>query len=87
MSEPDPVEQANRIKAALSKGNKIYAIKLYREQTGVGLTEAKEAVEKLEAELRGSSPDGLKQSQAKGCSVGVLAVLVVIASLWRLFGA
>ena len=79
MSNPDPGDQANRVKAALLEGNKIQAIKLYREQTGVGLKEAKEAVEKLEAELRGSSPAGFKHPQAKGCSVGVLLVLLLIA--------
>ena len=32
----------------LANGNKIEAIKLYREQTGAGLNEAKEAIETLE---------------------------------------
>ena len=33
--------------ALVRKGNKIGAIKLYREKTGVGLREAKEAVERM----------------------------------------
>lgn len=33
--------------SALAAGQKILAIKLYREKTGVGLKEAKEAVERL----------------------------------------
>ena len=37
------------VMAELRAGNKINAIKLYREQTGVGLKEAKDAVEQLEA--------------------------------------
>lgn len=37
--------------AALSQGNKIEAIKLYREKTGVGLAEAKAAVDDLERKL------------------------------------
>jgi hypothetical protein len=36
---------ASQIEAALARGNKIEAIKLYREVTGVGLKEAKDAVE------------------------------------------
>ena len=36
------------IEAALAAGRKIDAIKLYREQHGVGLKEAKEAVEALQ---------------------------------------
>ena len=37
------------IRQLLSSGNKIAAIKRYREETGVGLAEAKSAVEALEA--------------------------------------
>lgn len=39
------------IREQLRSGNKIRAIKLYREQTGVGLKEAKDAVEWLEAHM------------------------------------
>ena len=35
------------------KGNKIEAIKVYRELTGVGLKEAKDAVEALERQMSG----------------------------------
>ena len=35
-----------QIQAALRSGNKIEAIKLYREMTGVGLAEAKAAIDK-----------------------------------------
>ena len=41
-----------QIKRALFAGQKIAAIKIYREQTNSGLREAKEAVEKLEARLK-----------------------------------
>jgi ribosomal protein L7/L12 len=45
------------IRSLLSQGQKIAAIKLYREQTGVGLAEAKNAVERIE---RGDGlPDGM----------------------------
>jgi len=37
------------IKAEIAAGNKIAAIKLYRDATGAGLAEAKEAVELIEA--------------------------------------
>jgi ribosomal protein L7/L12 len=39
----------HQVRAALQQGNKIEAIKLYREATGVGLKEAKEAVEALQS--------------------------------------
>lgn len=36
----------------IQRDKKIQAIKVYREQTGAGLAEAKQAVERLERELR-----------------------------------
>lgn len=44
--EPD-----EEIRQVLLQGNKIKAIKLYREQTGLGLREAKEAIDRLEQTL------------------------------------
>ena len=61
-------------------GDKIEAIKLYREATGVGLKESKEAVEAIEAEARGSQPDQLRVGgQKKGC-LGLFAVLLATAA-------
>jgi len=40
-----------QVQEALRSGNKIEAIKLYRELTGVGLAEAKQAVEAIESRL------------------------------------
>ncbi len=45
-AEPDPAK-LDEIKSLAAEGNKIMAIKLYREATGVGLAEAKEAVEAI----------------------------------------
>jgi ribosomal protein L7/L12 len=45
------------IQEALFKGDKIEAIKLYRDGTNLGLKESKEAVEKLELELRKAAPE------------------------------
>lgn len=45
------------IRQCLLRGNKIQAIKLYRQQTGLGLREAKEAIDLLEQTLpRGMEP-------------------------------
>jgi ribosomal protein L7/L12 len=44
-SASDPM-LSPQIQAALRSGNKIEAIKLYREMTGVGLAEAKAAIDK-----------------------------------------
>src|SRR5690349_4130205 len=50
IAEPKP--EFPSVLQELEQGRKIQAIKLYREQTGVGLKEAKDAVEEL-ARLRG----------------------------------
>jgi ribosomal protein L7/L12 len=42
-----------QMQEALRRGNKIEAIKIYRELTGVGLAEAKQAVERFESRLGG----------------------------------
>jgi ribosomal protein L7/L12 len=41
-----------QIQDALRRGNKIEAIKIYRELTGVGLAEAKDAIDKAEKFIR-----------------------------------
>jgi hypothetical protein len=46
-------EQEHQIKEFLTKGQKVAAVKLYREITGVGLKEAKDAVDAIEAQMRG----------------------------------
>ncbi len=73
------------IKEALFRGQKIEAIKLYREAIDVGLTEAKTAVEKMEADLRASSPEKFTAPTTKTGCLGVLAavfVVTVAAILW-----
>jgi ribosomal protein L7/L12 len=45
-SSSDPL-LSPQIQAAIRSGNKIEAIKLYREMTGVGLAEAKAVIDKV----------------------------------------
>jgi len=47
-AEPPPAEILEEVRQVLGRGEKIQAIKLYREHTGAGLKEAKEAVEALD---------------------------------------
>lgn len=85
MNNPNPEDQADRVKSALFAGRKIEAIKLYREQTGVGLAEAKTAVEKLEEELRASTPASFANPPSKGCTgAAVVLVGIVGAVSWLL---
>jgi hypothetical protein len=87
MSIPDPEQQAGRIREALFRGNKIEAIKLYRAEAAVDLATAKAAVEKLEAELRASSPESFRHAArgGKGCLIGLIATASSGALLWRMF--
>jgi ribosomal protein L7/L12 len=48
VSEAPPDDEIARL---LTKGNLIEAIKVYRQRTGVGLAEAKLAVEQMKAQL------------------------------------
>lgn len=50
-SGSDPV-MSPKIQAALRSGNKIEAIKLYREMTGIGLAEAKDVIDRAERSIR-----------------------------------
>jgi hypothetical protein len=53
------------IAEAIRAGRKIEAIKLYREAHGVGLKEAKDAVDAYEAAVRGSTRTSTKVSHTR----------------------
>jgi ribosomal protein L7/L12 len=67
MSDFLPAEVLDDIRRALAAANKIEAIKIYREATGLGLAESKAAVEAFEANpaaLRGGSDSASAFSEA-----------------------
>jgi ribosomal protein L7/L12 len=57
-ADSEPLSLDGRVIALLRDGRKIEATKLYRDLTGAGLKEAKDAVEALEREGSASSPRG-----------------------------
>jgi len=63
-----------RIIAQLREGKKIGAIKLYREKTGEGLREAKDAVEEI------ARQNGIVAPAGGGCA-SVLAAILLAAAL------
>jgi hypothetical protein len=70
------------ITECLYRGQKIQAIKLYREATGAQLVDAKNAVEKFEAELRAAAPEKFTApARGKGCSVAVTTSALLLALL------
>lgn len=70
------LDEASReaIRRAIFAGQKIAAIKHYREATGLGLKESKDFVEALETELRAAAPEQFTAPRGSGCA-GVLALL------------
>ncbi len=68
-AEPQTLD--GRVLALLRNGRKIEAIKLYRDITGAGLKEAKDAVEALE---RGGSPPNTRD-ESRGDDSDVLELL------------
>ena len=77
MDAPISEDKLASIKEALFQGKKILAIKLYREATGTGLAEAKDAVDKMEQELKRFSPEKFAAPSRTGC----FGVLVAVCSL------
>ena len=55
-----------KIKSLLSKNKKIDAIKIYREEYGIGLNEAKNAVERIEASMMSGGVESLPYEPAIG---------------------
>src|SRR5437763_16416727 len=82
-----PESEASKIREFLFAGRKIEAIKLLREVSGLGLAEAKTVVEKLEGELRQSSPEKFT-GRAKGCGTAVVCCLLFVGCCaWLVSGA
>lgn len=61
----DPVLEA-KLKSLLSKGKKIEAVKIYREEYGVSLKEAKDAVDRVEASMPRSTATAIPYEAAIG---------------------
>ncbi len=73
-------ESRESIRQAIFAGQKIEAIKRFREATGQGLKESKDFIEALEAELRTAAPEQFSAKSASGCA-GVLALMSLAGML------
>lgn len=81
MLKPFPEEKIVELSQFIYRGEKIQAIKLYRELTGLGLKEAKDEVETLETSLRQSTPEKFTAPpRGKGC-LGVVAMVCLGGAL------
>lgn len=75
--QPDDSDLTQQIVHLLGRGEKIEAIKIYRQRFSVGLKEAKEAVERL------GEQNGIPVSSGSGCLGVVLLGITVIVGLWN----
>ena len=66
MSTPLSEGDLNAVRNEIFAGRTITAIKLYRQYTGSGLKEAKDAVEEMEKKLRLESPEKFLVDEPKG---------------------
>ena len=71
------------VRAALMAGNKIEAIRLYREAMGGGLKDAKEAVERIALGDPSLPPSVRTKSGCLGLVIGCSAPIAALA-IWRL---
>jgi len=81
MDAPLSDDQLTAIEQALYSNRKIAAIKLYRQSTGSGLVEAKNAIEKLESELRAISPEKFSVERPRSGCLGVMVMFIVMGGL------
>lgn len=61
-----PDEEMNQVLDAIYSGQKILAVKIYKEARNTGLAEAKQFIEQLTDELRQQHPERFSQSKS-GC--------------------
>jgi len=72
-----------QVRSLLLQGNKIEAIKIYREATGLGLKESKDAVELIESNLRGSGQ--LPAKTKNGCFALLSLLFILLYGVLRQF--
>jgi hypothetical protein len=74
-------EQIEQINEALFAGQKIAAIKIYREATSQGLKDSKEFIEAVEARLRQEMPEKFTRPAGAGCGAAVLLLLWLVIAI------
>ena len=99
MDFDNPILEA-RIRSMLSKRQKIEAVKIYREEYGIGLKEAKDAVDRIERSMRsagtssmntpyeaaiGSDPFAEKSSSGPRLIVLAAAIAILICGIGVFF--
>jgi len=80
---------SDEVLAAVDAGRKIEAIKILREETGLGLADAKHVVDSLVRERRAQSdiPAGMVEEGGAGSMLKMIVVIVVILGVYFYFFA
>jgi hypothetical protein len=87
MSREPSQEQIDEIRQTIFAGQKINAIKLYRQATGCDLKHAKDVIEDLQDRLWQESPEKFTSppGQTSGCGLLLVVFLVAIGmAIWGL---
>jgi hypothetical protein len=67
------------IQDLIYEGRKIQAIKLERETNGLGLKEAKDKIEAIEAQMRSRFPTAMPARKNLGCGTALLLIALFLA--------
>jgi hypothetical protein len=83
------LEISDQVIAAIGAGRKIEAIKILREETGLGLKEAKDVVDSLARAKRGESggTPGMTEEGGAGGMIKMIVVIVVVLGVYFYFFA
>ena len=85
-NEAAEIRLSERVQAAMRRNRKIEAIKILREEEGIGLKEAKDIIETQWPAYRDAGTTGDVRSSKMESGMGrIVWAVVVLAALYRLF--
>jgi ribosomal protein L7/L12 len=88
MNEPEQIF-SDAVIRAVDSGNKIHAIRLLREETGLGLKDAKQAIDALVRERHGEAQAQAPMTEIGGAGdmVKLIVAIVIIFFIYQFFFA
>lgn len=81
-----PEEDAKKMTDLIFSGQKIAAIKMYKEATSLGLKESKQFIDALEKQLREECPENFTHVSTSGCVVVLVGGLLALAAATWIIG-
>ena len=80
---------SDEVLAAVDAGRKIAAIKILREETGLGLADAKQVIDTLTSERRSepAMPAGMTEEGGAGSVIKMIVAIAVILGIYFYFFA